>query len=175
MRLKKALFIIILLCAAHAGTAQTGEREANLKAAFIYSFTKYIDWGSYNNNYVFVIGVIGNNSPVIPPLQEIARTKTINNKRIEIRIIDNLADLRNCDIVFITKQCTYSLSSVLKRVGKGVLTIGESDGFASRGTDFNFVVVDQRLKFEANLDAIGSSGLKAGSQLLKLAIIVGQG
>jgi len=172
MLLKKLLFIVVLLCTNHWAMAQDGEQEANLKAAFIYNFTKYIDWGSYNSNYMFVIGVVGDDSPVIPALREIAKSRTINNKRIEIRIIDNLSKLRDCDVVFITKQSRFPLSSILNRLGLGVLTIGESDGYASRGTDFNFVVVNDKLKFEANLNAIAASGLKAGSQLLKLAIIV---
>lgn len=169
------LFILLFSITVPAVVAQNGEQEATLKAAFIYNFTKYIDWGSYNSNYLFVIGVVGEDSPVIPALREIAKTRTINNKRIEIRIIDGLSDLRDCDIVFITKQSRFPLASILKRVGRGVLTISESSGYASQGTDFNFIVVNQRLKFEANLSAISSSGLKAGSQLLKLAIIVNEG
>lgn len=169
---KKLLFVIVLSCSAHCGMAQNGEQEANLKAAFIYNFTKYIDWGSYNDNSVFVIGVVGEDSPVIPALTEISKTRTINDKRIEIRIINDLSDIRDCDIVFITKKSRFPLADILSRVGRGVLTISESKGYASQGTDFNFIVVNQRLKFEANLGAIASSGLKAGSQLLKLAIIV---
>jgi len=174
MILKKLLFIILFSCSGQFLMAQNGEQEANLKAAFIYNFTKYIDWGVYNDNYQFVIGVIGEDSPVIPALQEIAKTRTINSKRIEIRIIDDLSQIKDCRILFITRNCPFSLSSILKRLGKGVLTISESKGYASLGTDFNFVVVNERLKFEANLKAISSSGLKAGSQLLKLAIIVDQ-
>lgn len=174
MILRKLLLIIVLWCSAGCVIAQDGEQEANLKAAFIYNFTKYIDWGSYNDNYQFVIGIVGEGSPVIPALKEIAKTSMINNKRIAIRIIDNLSDMRDCDIVFITKKSPFPLSSILKRVRKGVLTISESDGYASQGTDLNFIVVNQKLKFEANLRAISSSGLKAGSQLLKLAVIVDQ-
>lgn len=175
MILKKLLFIIVLWCSCGQVMAQKPEQEANLKAAFIYNFTKYIDWGIYNDNSVFVIGVIGEGSPVIPALKEIAKTRTINNKRIEIRIIDDLSEMRDCNIVFITNKSTFPLASILNRVGKGVLTIGEANGYASQGTDFNFIVVNQKLKFEANLKAISSSGLKAGSQLLKLAVIVDQG
>jgi hypothetical protein len=40
--------------------AQTTGKEANLKAAFIYNFTEYIDWQTTNNSGDFVIGVIGN-------------------------------------------------------------------------------------------------------------------
>lgn len=175
MLLKKLLLIFVVSCTASCAMAQNGEQEANLKAAFIYNFTKYIDWGSYNSNYVFVIGVVGEDSPVIPALKEIAKTRMINNKRISIRTIDDLSDLKDCDIVFITKQSRFPLSSILNRVGRGVLTISESSGYASKGTAFNFIVINQKLKFEANLNAIATSGLKAGSQLLKLAVIVDQG
>ena len=175
MMLKKILLVGIFWSCGHTLMAQSGEQEANLKAAFIYNFTKYIDWGSYDNDYVFVIGVAGGDSPILAPLQEIAKTRTINNKKIDIRIIDGIGDLAGCDIVFIAKGGRIPLSSILNNVGKGVLTIGESKGYALEGTDFNFVIVDQRLKFEANLKAIDAAGLKAGAQLLKLAIIVGQG
>lgn len=171
MILKKLLFIVLLSYTGIHVSAQDAEQEANLKAAFIYNIAKYIDWGGYNNRNEFIIGVVGNSSKVIIPLQEIAKNRTIANKRIVIVTIDNLAQIKDCDIVFISKESPFSLSSILSRLAPGELTISESKGYASRGTDFNFVIVDQRLKFEANLKAISSSGLKAGSQLLKLAII----
>ncbi|HMC99217.1 MAG TPA: YfiR family protein, partial [Ferruginibacter sp.] len=65
-----------------------------------------------------------------------------------------------------------SLQSVLDRAGKGVLTVSEEPGLAKQGTAFNFIVNNDKLKFEANLKAIYAAGLKAGAQLLKLAIIV---
>jgi len=174
MLTKKILFLVLLFCtAAPTLHAQDGEQESNLKAAFIYSFTKYIDWGNYNHNDVFVIGVIGDNSPIISPLREIAKRNTINYKRIEIKILQVLSDEQDCNIVFIPKECRFPLSDVLAYAGRGVLTISEANGYASMGTDFNFVIINEKLKFEANLNALASSGLKAGSQLLKLAIIVG--
>ncbi|MGN6249184.1 MAG: YfiR family protein [Ginsengibacter sp.] len=175
MILKKLLFIVLLLCPGIHVSAQVAEQEANLKAAFIYNIAKYIDWGGYNNRNEFVIGVAGNTSKVIISLQEIAKNRTIQNKRIVVKPIDDLSEIKGCDIVFISKECPFALSSILSRLAPGELTISESKGYASRGTDFNFVIVDQRLKFEANLKAISSSGLKAGSQLLKLAIIVDEG
>jgi hypothetical protein len=169
--IKKILFCIFFFSLAAKVVAQNGEQEANLKAAFIYNFSKYIDWGNYHHEDVFVIGVLGD-SPIISPLNEIARNNTINNKRIEIRILQDLSEIRNCDMLFISKECRFSLSSVLNNVVKGVLTISESHDYATQGTDFNFVIVNQKLKFEVNLKALSTSGLKAGSQLLKLAIIV---
>ncbi len=53
-----------------------------------------------------------------------------------------------------------------------MLTISEEPGMAKQGTAFNFVIINDKLKFEANLKAIYLAGLKAGSQLLKLGILV---
>ena len=53
-----------------------------------------------------------------------------------------------------------------------MLTISEEPGFAQQGTAFNFVIKKDKLKFETNLKALNQADVKAGSQLLKLAIIV---
>jgi hypothetical protein len=55
---------------------------------------------------------------------------------------------------------------------KNTLTISEQEGYAKQGTAINFIIVDSKLKFEANTKAIISAGLIASSQLLKLAVIV---
>ncbi|MES1224887.1 MAG: YfiR family protein, partial [Bacteroidota bacterium] len=61
---------------------------------------------------------------------------------------------------------------ILEKVEKRTLTVSEEEGYAKRGTAFNFVIKNDKLKFESNLNAINAAGLKAGSQLLKLAILV---
>ncbi|MGN6533315.1 MAG: YfiR family protein [Ginsengibacter sp.] len=166
-------FLLVIVAGSFGGTmsAQKAQQEANLKAAFIYNFTKYIDWGHYSADSIFVIGVAGD-SPIIESLGTLAASNRINNKRIMVKTINSVAEISNCDIVFISKKCRMPLNFILAKTGPGVLTIGEQPGFAEAGTAFNFVVVNNRLKFEANLKAISSAGLKAGSQLLKLAIIV---
>jgi hypothetical protein len=170
MAIKRFLFSLLFCCFATTNMAQTGEQEANLKAAFIYNFTKYIDWGNYNNEN-FVIGVMGK-APIVESLKQIAKTNLVNNQRIEIKVYNRPSEIGKCDILFIPKENRFSLKSILDRTGKGVLTISEQREFAKEGTAFNFVIINDKLKFEANLKAISSAGLKAGSQLLKLAIIV---
>jgi hypothetical protein len=60
----------------------------------------------------------------------------------------------------------------LEKTNKGTLTVSDEPGLAKQGTAFNFVLVHDKLKFEANLKALYLSGLKVSSQLLKLAIII---
>ena len=169
--MKTFLFLILLSALRGPLAAQTQEQEANLKAVFIYNFTRYIDWDTSSVENEFVIGVIGS-SPVTEALAEIAKTKTVKNKRIVIRHFDKPEEITSCAILFISANSPYPLSSVLSRINKGTLTISEEAGYGEKGTAFNFVVVNDKLKFEANVKSINAAGLKASSQLLKLAIIV---
>jgi hypothetical protein len=152
--------------------AQNGG-EANLKAVFIYNFTRYIEWDTSANadKNNFVIAVIGS-TPVSSALSEIARTNRVNNKRIIIRRYSKPEDVEECQILFIPKGLPFSLVSVLQRIRRGTLTVSEEPGFAKQGTALNFVITNEKLKFEANLKALYLAGLKASSQLLKLATIV---
>jgi hypothetical protein len=171
MLLKKIWFPLLLCCLAIVVDAQSVVQESNLKAAFIYNFTKYLDWNNYNNANTFIIGVIGP-SPVATSLNEIASTNTVNNKKIEVKVFNTPEEIEFCNILFIPKKNPYPLSSILAKVNKGMLTVSEEPGFARQGTAFNFVIKNDKLKFETNLKALSQADVKAGSQLLKLAIIV---
>jgi hypothetical protein len=168
--LKKASFFLLSFCMTGSiAFAQVQEKESNLKAAFIYNFTRYIEWN--DNNPDFVIGVIGS-SLTEKPLREIAATNKVKNKRIVIVNYNKPEDIGNCNILFIPGHSPFQLSSILANVNRSVLTISEEPGFAKLGTALNFVLANDKLKFEANLGVIYISGLKVSSQLLKLAIIV---
>ena len=174
----KRLLCFILLLSASLSYADDGlqqprteAEEYALKAAFIYNFTKYIEWNSSNNGDEFTIGVLGY-SPIIKYLADIAQTKTVNGKKIVIKQFYKPDEIRFCHLLFIPEQSTISLPTILSRVGKGTLTVSEEDGYAAQGTALNFVLVNNKLKFESNIKAFDTAGLKASSDLLKLAIIV---
>jgi len=171
--LKRFVYLLLISLSATALKGQTQEQEPTLKALFIYNFINYIDWDTDNSQNDFVIGVIGSSS-VTNSLLEIAKNKTVKNKKIIIKVFDRPEDIGNCQILFIPKDLPFSLHSILEKVDKGVLTISEETGYAEQGTAFNFVVTNDKLKFEANVKAINMAGLKAGSQLLKLAKIINQ-
>ena len=50
--------------------------------------------------------------------------------------------------------------------------MSEQEGYAKLGAEINFIIINNKLKFEVNTKAIDKSGLKVRSQLLKLALIV---
>jgi hypothetical protein len=169
--INRLIFILLTLILGQSlAWCQSKEEEYNLKAAFVYNFTRYISWPATPENE-FTIGIIGS-SPIYEPLLEIAKTKSINDKKIVIKTFNKPEDISFCDILYIPRNSGSPLNSILAKIGTGTLTISEEEGSAQQGTAFNFVLVKDKLRFESNIRALNSARLKASSQLLKLAIIV---
>jgi hypothetical protein len=169
---KTAVLLFFTVCSFTPRQQKDKAGEYTLKAAFIYNFTKYIDWKSSQDENEFIIGVIGP-SPINDPLGEIVKTATVDNKKITIKRFSKPSDISFCHILFIPRNCGFPLDDILAKTNeKGMLIVSEQDGYAALGTAINFVIVNRKLKFEANTKAINTAGLTASSQLLKLAIIV---
>jgi hypothetical protein len=165
------LFLIFITLNSYA-VSQTEAEEYKLKAAFLYNFTNFIEWDKSAGENVFIIGVLGP-SLINESLIEIAKTKTVNNKKIVIKEFSNPDEITACNILFISQKSLYPLEAILSKINsKNTLTVSEANGYALQGSCINFVVVNDKLKFETSLTAINSAGLKVSSQLLKLAIIV---
>ena len=163
---------MVLVFAVFSGHTQSLDQESSLKAVFIYNFTRYIEWDpSADEKSDFIIGVIGQ-SGISTALSDIAKSKTVGNRKIIIRIYNTPEEITPCNILFIPAKLSFPLHSILNRVNRGTLTVSEEEGAAREGTEINFVIRHDKLKFESNLQAISTAGLKASSELLKLAIIV---
>ena len=175
INLNIAVYTIILLifCGifSNAYTLDDKGKESELKAVFIYNFTKYIQWPDSGND-VFEIAVLGEND-VLQPLQEIADKRMVNGKEISVKFYENISDITGCHMLFISSAFSDQLEDVLKIVNElPILTISDSADFAKRGVAINFVILDEKLKFQINPAAIERAGLVASSQLQKLAIII---
>ena len=168
-RLLKAVMLCcgLIFCSFQAGNK---DNEYKLKAAFLYNFIQYIDWGNTAPANEYTICIVGT-SPIDAPLREIAATRKDSEKKIKIVHCKSAAEITYAHILFISKNVDEPLDAILAKVPKGTLTVGERPGCAKEGAAMNFVIIDNKLKFESNLKALNASGLKASSQLLKLAII----
>lgn len=163
-RLCCGVLLSLVLAPAHAGST-----EYELKAAFIYQIAKFVDWPPSNAPLRFC--VIGGN-PFGSALETI-RGKLVNERKMEIRLLDMGAEFHDCALLFVAAPAERHLDRVvaLSR-GAGMLTLGDSEGFAQRGAMVNFFAEQGKLRFEINLDAARQGGVKISSKLLALARIV---
>lgn len=170
--MKKVYIIIILSFSGFSFGINTEVEEYKLKAAFIYNFTMFVEWNPPISGNEFIIGVI-DSSPINKHLGDIADIEKVNGKKIIIQKYDKLEDIGFCHILFIPQNSGLPLDDIIADPDlKRTLTISEKEEYAKKGIAINFVEVDNKLKFEINTRTLNSAGIKASSQLLKLAIII---
>ena len=149
--------------------------EYQIKAAFLYNFAKFVEWPpavSPGANDPMEICVVGED-PFGNILNQSIEGKTVGGHKLMIRQLKPAQDMKGCQVAFISSSEKNHLTSVLEGLkGGGVLTVGETEGFAALGGVINFTMEDDKVHFEINLDAAGRAGLKISSKLLQLARIV---
>jgi hypothetical protein len=147
-------------------------REYQLKAAFLYNFTKFVEWPASrfaDTNSPIVIGVFGKN-PFGAELENLVKGRKINDRGIVVRSVGSAADAKAAHLLFVDSTSDDRLAELQGALqGGGVLTVGESTAFARHDGIINFLLEDDKLRFEINMDAADRAGLRINAQLQKLA------
>lgn len=159
-----ALFLSISIC--------SNAQVPKLQSIFIYNFTKYIEWPTSYNTGNFVIGVLGQ-SPLIKELTTLSKSKKVGNQPIVITKFHNVEEISKCNILFVPINKSSQLNNVVNKLkGKSTLIITEKKGMAKQGAGINFVIIDNKQKFELNKTNISKYNLKVSASLINLAILV---
>ena len=174
----KLIHVIIALCLwGGFATESFAQRatEYEVKAAFLYNFARFVTWPDSTTkeaNAPLVIGVFGKD-PFGSTLEQTIRNKTAQNHPIIIQHYQNIEDVHTCHILFIGTTEQKELTSLLTHLQTApILTVGEQNDFCQNGGMVNFILVNRRVRFEINPQAIERSKLTISSRLLKLAQIV---
>jgi hypothetical protein len=156
------------------GSDTTVASEAQVKAAFLFNFAKYVDWppSAFSNATApLTIGVMGTD-PFGDFLRH-AEGKTINGHPFVIKDVSPDSDLTGCQILFISHSESFRMAAILEKAGSlPILTVGEDDAFAQNGGIINFVLKKGNIRLEIDLTAARKAGLTIRSRLLAVADVV---
>jgi hypothetical protein len=147
-------------------------KEYQIKAAFLYNFTKFVEWPAQHfttDSHPIVIGVLGRN-PFGEELEKIIKGRRGNGREIAIAFVETSADAVSADLVFVCvgeESRFEAMNAALCQAQ--VLTVGESPRFAQAGGIITFLREADKVRFAINLESAGRAGLKVSAQLLKLA------
>lgn len=174
--------LIVSHCALTALSAATpapspqAVSEYKVKAAFLFNFAKFVEWPEQDDDGDSVtIGVVGLD-PFGESLDQVVRDKTVGTKHIAIRRFAGVEQMEPCHILFISPSESSRLDEILKALdGTATLTVGEDEGFVTKGGIIRFFTHESRIRFEINLDAAEYEGLQLSSKLLQVARTVGRG
>jgi hypothetical protein len=146
--------------------------EYRAKAAFAYSFAKFIEWPHTRRNggrETFRLGILGTD-PFGEAIDDVVGGKNIRGTPVEIVRGRRMSDIGNCDVLFIAGSEAARLRQHLTELsGLPVLTVSDVPGFVHRGGMIGLCLEDDRVCFEVNRAALGQAGLAVSSRLLALA------
>lgn len=164
-----AAWLMAVAAPAPAPAQTPAAPEYTLKAAFIYNFARFTNWGDRPDKSLNLC-VLGRD-PFGSALD------TIDNKEVgplhivvkRLREADKA--IRECQIVFIadSEMDNFLLQPERLRLASGVMTIADQEGAARRGIIVELTTGDQRVGFEFNQQSAGQAKVEVSSKLLRLA------
>lgn len=166
---KFILFLLFFSVVSVPATA--GDLENRVKTAYIYNFTKFIEWpGEKLENEPIRICFVGNDTlrTVIGEL----KNRQVNGRSIKIIRFNDISTVNSCDIAYISFSEERQLPQILERLGgTHVLTVSDIPQFSKRGGMIGFITERGRVKIEVNPLVLRQAGLKVSAKLLEVARI----
>ena len=169
MTLLRMLCALCALCACGPVRAQTDVPEDPLKAAFVFNFAKYVEWPeSASGNGPLVACVASGHGLAAALLQFDGRM--VAGRSFQVLRLSAPAEAAGCHLVVVAESAVRRSAAWLRQLpAQGVLTVGDGEGFIDEGGMIGLVRSGDRLQFDINQPALQRAGLRASSQLLKLA------
>ena len=172
------LALAISPCIARVPASETDTPlEYQIKAAFIYNFTGFVEWPAEalpRTTRPLTIGVLGKD-PFGDALDQAIKGKTSHGTSLLLRRFARIEELERCDLLFISRDMLPRLDAILKRTaGQHVLTVAEEHPRIPDDVVITLVISDNKVRFEINRDAAEAEGLTISSKLLSLAQTVRQ-
>lgn len=168
-RVAKLLCSLLLLLSGLV-QAETELSESQIKAAYLYKFFAYVEWPATRRQAPLAIGVLDADE-VAADLEILSRELIANDYPFQVKRLRSDAITDQVDILFIGKAA-MAKKLLSSPAAMPVLTVTERNEGLPSGSIINFVVVDQRIRFEISLTQAKRVNLNVSSRLLSLALRV---
>ena len=170
--LLRGMMAILLLEVCHSPAVLAGAEagEAEVKAAFVFNFIKFVEWpaSAFQSPEEPVLLTVLGNDPVGTALASLDGRK-VSGRRVVVRKVPSISGLERCHVLFVGAAQKWPLPAVFRAIQRWpVLTIADIEGFPDRGGTIGFVRRGDRIGFEINEEAARKAGLDVSAKLLYL-------
>lgn len=169
------VFAFLLIVAAAATAQAPALTETQIKAGFLFNFTKFVEWpaDSFSSaSSPIILGIMGEDE-FGELLDRAAAGKIINGRVVMVKRFKEEGTLQACNILFISASEEKHLARIVQKLkGTTVLTVGEAVGFAQLGGIINFSTEGNRVRLEINLEAAARARLKISAKVIAVARLV---
>jgi hypothetical protein len=176
MRVRRTCARLVLACALVAVplgvTAQQPRSEGELKAAYLFTFGRFVAWPERDparDPPSFDICILGTD-PFGAVLDATIAGATVRNRPVVARRLASAGEATACHILFISASEDRQLPAIVQALGHAdVLTVSDMPRFVGRGGMIQFVTAGSRVRFDIDMQPAQEAGLALSSDLLRVA------
>lgn len=152
--------------------------EQKLKSAFLYNFTKFVEWRAERFTSAsdpIVIGLLADDA-MREEVAAITANRQVNGRALSVRRIESPADLQAAHVVYVNAAAQSRYDGLRKNVqALEALVVGDGDACAAHDDAICFVQQGDKLRFEIDATSAERARVKISAQLQKLALAVHRG
>lgn len=166
-----AAWVLLVLVGTCAAQAHVPSLEYQVKASYLYNFTKFVEWPEdvLSSSGTFNLCVLGRSrfGDALDGLQG----ERVQGRELAFHRVSSLAGARSvrCHLLFVSATGSSDIQHGIG-VERGMLTVGETPHFLKGGGVITLVEVNGRIRFKVNQQAAQQAGLAVSSRLLRLAL-----
>tara|TARA_R110002110_G_scaffold84792_3_gene220465 strand:- start:1188 stop:1745 length:558 start_codon:yes stop_codon:yes gene_type:complete len=161
--------VALILCASLAPVHASVRSEYEIKAAFFYNFTRFINWTHLPDNESPLRACVIGDNPFGDLLEPLNGRKS-QGRKLEITSPDDVSADHGCHVLFVSVSEARNLSGIVGAAHEQkLLTISDIPNFIDRGGIIGYIKQGNVIRFEINLRVANTLGLTIDSRLLELA------
>jgi hypothetical protein len=158
------------------GPARAAPKEYQVKAVFLYNFAKFVEWPATafeKPQTPYTICVLG--ADPFGEVLDIAAAESVQGRRMTVRRMVDLKGISGCHILFVASSERSRRAAIFEALGKfPTLTVGEDEDFVRAGGCMRFFLLEDKVRFEINMEATERARLKISAKLLSVARVFGK-
>lgn len=151
---------------------QAGALERQVKAAYLYKFAGFVEWpeGSFARpDSPLMIGVAGADA-LADQLELTVAGRNAGGHPLQVKRVRKGDALAGLHILFVGAMDKGQLQDLLAASqNQAVLTVSDSEEAHALGSIINFVIADDKLRFEVALKQALASHIKISARMLSAA------
>ena len=170
-RILVPLALLVFFTVAPAAESADRGLEDAVKATFLYKFASFVEWpaGSFESDTApFELCVVGTD-PYGGHIERAVAGQSVGRHPVVLRRLARVERTSRCHAAFLTGSSAQGIGEALEALdGAPILTITDSSISHHAGI-VNFVMVDDRVRFDIDETAASRDHLSISSNLLALA------
>jgi len=146
--------------------------EYQVKAAFLFNFTKFLDWpaNAFRSAQSGIAICLIGEDPFGKTLDELVKGQNVGGRNFTVRRLPQIPRDDSCQVAFLGGMDKSRAEQALAPVKNlPILTVVDNEDGGDPGAIIGFIVEDSKVRFNINLEAAEKVGIKLSSKLLKLA------